>query len=832
VGNEWNSVHKDSAASRGPSIKVALAFPDLYEIGMSHLGMNILYHLLNEQEDVIAERVYCPWIDMEEKMRQNKISIFSIESHTPLKEFDIVGFSLQYEMCYTNVLTMLDLAGIPLFASQRDETYPLIIAGGACGFNPEPLSEFIDMFVVGEAEEAIIEIVKKVQKFKGLRVKRQELLKEMTGIEGVYVPSLYEIHYNPDGTVHSIKPVYDGIPPEVKKRIVENIDSVFYPVKPVVPYQAIIHDRAVVEILRGCTQGCRFCQAGMISRPVRMKSLNRLKEISGKIIENTGWEEISLLALNACDYPEIEGIVRSIIEKYGRRGVRISLPSVRPQDFSLHLACALSLDSRAKPTLTFAPEAGTQRLRNIINKGLDEDEIMANIKNAYKAGWDSCKLYFMIGLPGETEEDIRGIIEFTKKLEAEGKRINPKASVHASISSFVPKPHTPFQWEPQEKIEVLHEKQKKIINSLKKIEIRWHRPEMSFLEGVFARGDRNLGRVILHAWRNGARFDSWEETFKFSIWENAFREYGIDPSFYLYRKRDYNEIFPWDHIDTGVKKEFLINENKKSKAGIITPNCIFEGCQGCGACAKFGTHSPKIKVNTEKYSPSFLKFDLPSEAKQRIRITFSKREKLKYISHLDLHRTIVRALRRAEIPFTFSSGFHPQPRVILGLPLSVGMVSDAELCDVFLYERVEPGEFIRRLSAQLPEGLVLKNIEEIFLPAPPLPSIIKAARYNVDLRLATEGMENTILAEKIEAFLQQDKIVVRRKARGTSKMLNIRPMIEDIEYTNPDSSGHLALKISMKVSNESNARVDEVIQALFGSEAKILRVERKELLCG
>ncbi|PIZ16306.1 B12-binding domain-containing radical SAM protein [Candidatus Desantisbacteria bacterium CG_4_10_14_0_8_um_filter_39_17] len=871
IGNEWNSVHKRCTMDDMRIVRVALAFPDLYEIGMSHLGMNILYHLLNQQEDVIAERVYAPWIDMEERLRHNKIPLFSLETHTPLKEFDIIGFSLQYEMCYTNVLTILDLTGIPVLARDRNEVHPLIIAGGACVFNPEPVSEFIDLFVIGETEESILDIMKRFKDLKIQRFKRQEILREMAKIEGVYVPSLYEVKYNSDSTVNCIKPRYDDVPSMVRKRIVWDLDSMFCPVKPIVPFQSIVHDRAVVEVFRGCTQGCRFCQAGMISRPVRMHSLNRLRELITPLMENTGWEEVSLLALNICDYPDIEETVSDIAKKYREKGVNISLPSLRPDNFSLHLAQLISMGARVKPTLTFAPEAGTQRLRNIINKNINQDELMKSIGNAYRAGWDSCKLYFMIGLPQETEEDIKGIVTLVKELKKIGQKINPKASIRPSISPFVPKSHTPFQWEPQERIESLRDKQKKILSGLRRIEVRWNRPEMSFLEGVFARGDRRLNEVLLCAWKNGARFDAWEETFKFSIWEKAFQEFRIDPSFYLYRKREYNEVLPWDHIDTGLTKEFLIKENKKSKESLTTPNCVFDECQECGVCDKKPDKKGTVPDPDDKMGTVPI-LQPSTKVRQRVRITFSKGEELKYISHLDLHRLLKRALRRANIPVAFSKSFHPHPEVILGLPLSVGMISDCELCDIFLSERMELDEFIRRLSTQLPAGFTLKEFEEIFLSAPALPNIINGVKYNVvaefTLLVVAESRHSaevgsvrgsaeftlpvvqdfmSCLSKKIEEFLNQDEIIVHRKTPKVDKALNIRPLIENIECVtqdfecvtqdfecvtqdfSPANNNSITFEISLKITNEFSARPDEVIRSLLGPDARIIEIKRTEI---
>ncbi|NLD46346.1 MAG: TIGR03960 family B12-binding radical SAM protein [Clostridiaceae bacterium] len=589
IGNEWNSVHKNL---NDVEIRFAFAFPDVYEVGMSHLGMKILYHLLNERKDTFCERVFAPWVDMEAKMRENNIPLFALESHDPVKEFDFVGFTLQYEMSYTNIVNMLDLAGIPLISSLRGETDPFVCAGGPCAYNPEPLADFFDFFIMGEGEEVINDVMEVYLKWKTQEnLSRDEFLSSISFIDGVYVPSLYDVTYKNDGTIDSITPK-DNYPKTIKKRIIKDLDKVFFPEKIIVPFTGIVHDRIMLELFRGCVRGCRFCQAGFIYRPVRERSAERLLELAGKLEDSTGYEEISLASLSTSDYSSLKALTEGLISEMEPRKVNLALPSLRIDSFSLDLM--EKAQKVRKSGLTFAPEAGSQRLRDVINKGVTEDDLLKSVTTAFNGGWSGVKLYFMLGLPTETFEDIEGIAELGRKVadayyqvprENRGKGLN----ITISASSFVPKPFTPFQWEGQDSMEVLTQKQmhlKNIIKS-KQIKYNWHDPELSFLEAIFARGDRRLGKVLIKAFGKGCRFDSWGEHFKFDSWMEAFSECDLDPHFYANRKREYDEVFPWDHIDVGVSKEFLRKENEKAYREELTSNCRVS-CSGCGAAAYGG----------------------------------------------------------------------------------------------------------------------------------------------------------------------------------------------------------------------------------------------------
>ena len=582
-GGEINSVIKDKEKV---DIRFAFCFPDTYEIGMSHLGMKILYSQFNSREDIWCERVFAPWVDFEEVLRENNIPLFALESRDPIKDFDIIGFTLQYEMAYTNVLNMLDLAGLPLRSKDRKDLSPLVVAGGPCVCNPEPLSDFIDLFFIGEGEEVDLELIDLYKEYKKKGATKDEFLIAASKIEGIYVPSLYKDEYNEDGTLKALVPQNDA-PATIKKRIIKDMDKSYYPEKFVVPFIEIVHDRAVQEIFRGCIRGCRFCQAGFIYRPVREKSVETINSQAKCLCENTGYDEISLSSLSTSDYREIEPLLNNLLEWTDKNHVSLSLPSLRIDNFSDELL--EKIKHVRKSGLTFAPEAGTQRLRDVINKNITEEEILNTCRTAFAGGYTSVKLYFMLGLPTETDEDLIGIANLGQRIVNEfysmpnkpkGKSVN----VSISVSTFVPKPFTPFQFEPQISLEEIRRRQELLKNSIttKKISLSYHDSATSFLEGAFARGDRRMGNVIEAAYKMGCKFDSWTECFEPEIWYKAFEECGLSPEFYANRCRDYDETTPWEHIDVGVTKNFLVSENKLAHKNTTTPNCR-EKCSNCGA---------------------------------------------------------------------------------------------------------------------------------------------------------------------------------------------------------------------------------------------------------
>ncbi|MHB8757056.1 MAG: TIGR03960 family B12-binding radical SAM protein [Bacillota bacterium] len=609
TGGEWNEVRKDHDAVE---VLFALAFPDVYEVGMSHLGLRLLYHELNRRPDTAAERVFSPWVDMEKTMREEGLPLFALESKRPVGEFDFVGVTLQYEMSFTNILNLLDLSGIPLLAAERGPDDPFVIAGGPCAFNPEPVADFFDHIVWGEGEEVIHDLVQAYLEWRGPRRHggrrarragangagaaedgREGFLLRAAAIPGVYIPAFYDIAYQPDGRLESIRPNRPGVPEVVHKRVVRDLDTLDYPTDPIVPFLDIVHDRIMVEVFRGCTRGCRFCQAGVIYRPVRERSSKKVKGLAADLVRKTGYNEISLTSLSSGDYSTIAGTLRDLIAEHGPAGVGVSLPSLRVDSFDV--ALAEEVQKVRKTGLTFAPEAGTQRLRDVINKNVTEEDLMRTARAAFSSGWNALKLYFMIGLPTETDEDVLGIVDLAEKISRvyfeAGRQGGPHGHrrplrLTVSTSSFVPKAHTPFQWEPQTPMDGLRQKQDLLRHRLPRrlAEYNWHDAEVSFIEGVFARGDRRLGRALLEAHRRGCRFDAWSDQFRFEAWMESFAATGLDPAFYANRPRADDEVLPWDHLSSGVAREFLIEEHRKAMAGETTTDCRAEGCTLCEVC--------------------------------------------------------------------------------------------------------------------------------------------------------------------------------------------------------------------------------------------------------
>ena len=627
INREWGAIHKSFDEVK---LKIALSYPDLYEVGMSHLGLQILYDILNKEKDVLVERVFAPGVDLEEILRRKKIPLFTLESHQPASSFDVFGFSLQTEMTYTNILNMLDLAGIPLYASERDDDYPLIIGGGPAAFTPEPLAEFFDLFVIGEAEEAILELAEEFMKVKGRGTKdegresrvmgpahaeasageresrdegrmtrdssqgtKEELLKGLVKVPGIYVPSFYNVSYDEEGKVKKVAPNIAEAPPVIIKRAVSDLDKAPVPTSPIVPFMNVIHQRATLEVMRGCTRGCRFCQAGIIYRPTRERSLDNLSERSEELLKTTGHEEISLASLSTSDFGSISILLERLVRALSKNGISISLPSLRMDSFSLNLANQLG--KIKKTGLTFAPEAGTQRLRRIINKDISEEDLLKTSKSAFEAGWDKLKLYFMFGLPYEKGDDLEGIVGLSRRivgvcLETVSPAKRGRVKVAFNVSPFVPKAHTPFQWVAQNSLDKLLEKQKFLKRNLRgrHLLFKTHDISQAIAEGALARGDRRVSQAIKRAWELGAKFDAWKENFDFNRWEKAFQETGLSLDFYTTRKRFLDETFPWDHISSGVTKEFLWEEYERAKNGDVTPDCKTGSCTDCNVCLELG----------------------------------------------------------------------------------------------------------------------------------------------------------------------------------------------------------------------------------------------------
>jgi len=593
IGGEVNMVKKDPSKV---AVRFAMCFPDVYEIGMSHLGIQILYDMFNRRDDVYCERVYSPWMDLDPIMREQKIPLFAVESQDPIKNFDFLGITIQYEMCYTNILQVLELSQIPLHAEDRTEEDPIVIGGGPCTYNPEPIAPFFDLFYMGEGEVVYYDLIDRYKEIKARGGSRKEFLEQAAQIPGIYVPGFYDVTYKEDGTIEAMMPNNPHAPQTVSKQLVMDMSDTWYPEKPVVPYLRATQDRVVLEIMRGCIRGCRFCQAGMVYRPVRERSLEELKRLARTMLKSTGHEEISLSSLSSSDYTKLEGIVNFLIDEFDGKGVNVSLPSLRIDAFSLDVMS--KVQDVKKSSLTFAPEAGSQRLRNVINKGLTEENILNGSAEAFKGGWNRVKLYFMLGLPTETVEDMQGIAELSEKVAEVYYDTVPKEQRHgkvqvtASTSFFVPKPFTPFQWAPMctkeqflERASIVNHRMKEMLNK-KSIRYNWHEADVTVLEGVLARGDRKVAAVIEEAYRKGAIYDSWSEYFNNDIWMKAFETCGVDIDFYTTRERSLDEVFPWDFIDAGVTKDFLKREWANAQAETVTPNCRMR-CSGCGV-RKYG----------------------------------------------------------------------------------------------------------------------------------------------------------------------------------------------------------------------------------------------------
>ncbi|HUL37830.1 MAG TPA: TIGR03960 family B12-binding radical SAM protein [Thermodesulfobacteriota bacterium] len=798
LGHEIHSIRKDPAEVR---LNFCLAFPDVYEVGMSHLGMQILYHILNGRKGIACERAFAPWVDMEKVLREKRIPFSSLESSTPLSQFDIVGFSLQYELCLTNVLNMLNLSNIPLFSEDRDERFPLIIAGGPLTFNPAPVADFFDAMVIGDGEEVVLEICDLALQWKEAKAKREDLLKSLSQLEGVYVPNLHT-----DGQT-------------IRKRVISDLNQTFFPSCPIVPYMKVVHDRLNIEIARGCKRGCRFCEAGFIHRPYRERSPKVIHEILNASLKQTGYEELSLLSLSAGDYSCIGPLLSDLMDRFEPKKVAVSFPSLRIESVVGHLAEEVK---RVRKTgFTIAPEAGTERLRKVINKELDERVFFQGVSDLFSKGWKNVKLYFMMGLPTEKEEDLRGILEMTRKIASLGERQKIHPTINVSVSTFVPKPHTPFQWESQIPLEEMKQRLHLIRDGVKRNHLRfkWQDPHLSFLEGIFATGNRNLSKVLVEAYRVGCRFDGWSDQFSYPLWKEAFEKMGLEMDAST-RKREFKDPLPWSFVNAGMDPQFLWEEYQRGLEEKISPPCIKENCHRCGICDGKSIAIREGDPAEMKSPRGMAKKDMRKKGiKKKIRLKFRKVGEMRFLSHLELAHLFYRASLRAELPLCFSEGFHPMPRIIFATALPVGMESLMEMLDMECEGDVIPLEVMEKLNQSLPPGIEIIEAAEV----PPffhLSSLSHPSTYWVPLDhllLKEEAMP------KINNVLDKKEFLVHQERDGKRRSVDIRPLIEKMELKErSEEASQWGVELVLRKMPGRTAKPIEIIGAVLGLEGEPL----------
>ncbi|MBW2646092.1 MAG: TIGR03960 family B12-binding radical SAM protein [Deltaproteobacteria bacterium] len=810
LGSETYAIRKDPEKIR---LRFALVFPDLYDIGMSYLGSKILYHILNSKKEIAAERVFVPGEDMEAQMRAQGVPLLSLETRTPLAEFDIIGVSLLYELSYTSILTILDLAGIPFYAKERNSSHPIVIAGGPCAFNPEPVADFFDAIVVGDGEEVICELTDVWMEWKKSGQDREALLKRWSEINGVYVPSLFESATDANG-FQVLTPLHSGYD-VVKKRLVSDLNQVSFPDHPVIPFGNPVHDRLSLEVARGCTRGCRFCQAGMIYRPVRERSPENLLDLTDRALSATGYEDLSLLSLSTGDYGSILPLLQSLMMRCEPEKTAVSLPSLRVETLTPELM--EQIKKVRKTGFTVAVEAGSQRLRNVINKNNTEQDLLDAVENAFKLGWNVIKLYFMIGLPTETEEDIEEIVSLVRRLQRIKGPAKRRGSINVSVSTFIPKPHTPFQWSPQLSMAESDARLRWLREKLqgRKIKFKWHNPKMSILEGLFARGDRRLSNLLVNAYGLGCRLDGWSDRLRYDLWEKAIEQSNVEIDFYTTRTRSLDEPLPWDHIDSMVTKDYLKDEWHKALQQASTADCRTGECNLCGVCDHADIKPVTFhedEINHHRIEEKGGKVQ-DAQAYKKLRVSYSKRGEAKYFSHLELMQIFKRAFRRARIPLKYSEGFHPMPKISFETALPVGIESVEEQLVVTVDAKASPSpETLKmRLNRELPDGITILDC----IPYSRSSTDEAGGTISYTVQLKKERFPETAL----KSFLDQDTWpITKTNRKGKSKEIDLRTVIKSFKLTAPDT-----LIMTVNGGPGQVVRPREVIASIFGLPEDVLK---------